>query len=84
MPNGYALLSTSAGDAEKPKQRGNQVTKGPSDEQVADMKILRTLAGYLWMKDNPEFRLRVVAALGLLIGAKASKEVKLQAIPCSS
>ncbi|MED6204420.1 ABC transporter B member 25 [Stylosanthes scabra] len=34
------------------------------------MKILRTLASYLWMKDNPEFRFRVVAALGFLVGAK--------------
>ncbi|XP_017983673.1 PREDICTED: ABC transporter B family member 25, mitochondrial isoform X2 [Theobroma cacao] len=34
------------------------------------MKILRTLAGYLWMKDNLEFRLRVMTALGFLVGAK--------------
>uniref|UniRef100_A0A2P2JNH8 ABC transmembrane type-1 domain-containing protein n=1 Tax=Rhizophora mucronata TaxID=61149 RepID=A0A2P2JNH8_RHIMU len=34
------------------------------------MKILRTLASYIWMKDNPEFRLRVVAALAFLVGAK--------------
>ncbi|KAJ0076101.1 hypothetical protein Patl1_35077 [Pistacia atlantica] len=34
------------------------------------MKILRTLASYLWMKDNVEFRLRVITALGFLVGAK--------------
>jgi ATP-binding cassette subfamily B (MDR/TAP) protein 7 len=34
------------------------------------MKILRTLASYIWMKDNPEFRLRVVTALAFLVGAK--------------
>ncbi|XP_052302425.1 ABC transporter B family member 25, mitochondrial isoform X3 [Populus trichocarpa] len=39
-------------------------------QQVADTKILRTLASYLWMEDNPEFRLRVVLALGFLVGAK--------------
>ncbi|KAL5580465.1 hypothetical protein UlMin_012907 [Ulmus minor] len=46
------------------------VKKGPQDQQVADIKILRTLVGYLWMKDNPEFRLRVITALGFLVGAK--------------
>ncbi|CAN0876869.1 ABC transporter B family member 25, mitochondrial [Linum grandiflorum] len=40
------------------------------EEQVADTKILRTLVSYLWMKDNFEFRLRVIAALGFLVGAK--------------
>nr|AXY97505.1 ABC transporter of the mitochondrion 3 [Populus tomentosa] len=39
-------------------------------QQLADMKILRTLASYLWMKDNPEFRLRVLLALGFLLVAK--------------
>lgn len=39
------------------------------------MKILRTLASYLWMKDNLEFRLRVVAALGFLVGAKVAVAV---------
>ncbi|KAF3500255.1 hypothetical protein F2Q69_00044047 [Brassica cretica] len=37
---------------------------------MADMNILRTLAGYLWMRDNPEFRFRVITALGFLVGAK--------------
>ncbi|XP_034908356.1 ABC transporter B family member 25, mitochondrial isoform X2 [Populus alba] len=39
-------------------------------QQLADMKILRTLASYLWIKDNPEFRLRVLLALGFLLVAK--------------
>lgn len=34
------------------------------------MKILSTLAKYLWSKDNPEFRFRVIMALGFLVGAK--------------
>ncbi|CAI0560542.1 unnamed protein product [Linum tenue] len=42
----------------------------PQEEQVADMKILRRLATYLWMKDNLEFRIRVIAALTFLVGAK--------------
>ncbi|CAH8322593.1 unnamed protein product [Eruca vesicaria subsp. sativa] len=33
-------------------------------------KILRTISSYLWMKDNPELRFRVISALACLIGAK--------------
>lgn len=75
--NGSSLFSTSSGDNSDNKYNGKKqskdssvVRKGLQDEQVADIKILRTLAGYLWMKDNPEFRWRVVAALGFLVGAK--------------
>ncbi|KAL6957440.1 ABC transporter B member 25 [Sarracenia purpurea var. burkii] len=47
------------------------VEKGvASVTQVADTKILSTLVKYLWMKDNFEFRLRVIAALGFLVGSK--------------
>ncbi|XP_057954999.1 ABC transporter B family member 25, mitochondrial isoform X2 [Malania oleifera] len=49
----------------------NQTTAtAKGEQQVADMKILRTLTKYLWLKDNLEFRLRVIMALGFLIGAK--------------
>uniref|UniRef100_A0A7I4AR54 Uncharacterized protein n=1 Tax=Physcomitrium patens TaxID=3218 RepID=A0A7I4AR54_PHYPA len=37
---------------------------------VADARILRSLASYLWPKDNPEFRRRVAFALILLVGSK--------------
>ncbi|CAK7323465.1 unnamed protein product [Dovyalis caffra] len=58
-------------DAKKPPPPSPVATAtNNSDQQVADMKILRTLASYIWMKDNPEFRLRVVLALGFLVGAK--------------
>ncbi|XP_015865940.2 ABC transporter B family member 25, mitochondrial [Ziziphus jujuba] len=77
MINGRKLFSTSPtdnqnGDATKQSAEQSKATtiKGPPDQQVADVKILRTLASYLWMKDNLEFRLRVIAALGLLVGAK--------------
>lgn len=53
-------------DSDKPKQQ----TKTVANSDMADMKILRTLAGYLWMRDNPEFRFRVITALGFLVGAK--------------
>ncbi|XP_057474147.1 ABC transporter B family member 25, mitochondrial isoform X2 [Actinidia eriantha] len=78
LPNGYALYSTSTGN-DVVKQGANQgqsaivakvAKERNSGEQVADTKILSTLVKYLWMKDNLEFRLRVIAALGFLVGAK--------------
>lgn len=75
--DGRALFSTSTKDGGSQSQKATSPTiaKPPPslpDGQVADVKILRTLASYLWMKDNLEFRVRVVAALGLLVGAKVS------------
>ncbi|KAI7741451.1 hypothetical protein M8C21_027150 [Ambrosia artemisiifolia] len=76
MPNGYASLTTSSDTDAKGKkvnnkgeesQETNLVTKG---EQINNAKILSTLAKYLWMKDNTEFRLRVLTAMGFLVGAK--------------
>ncbi|XP_004296099.1 PREDICTED: ABC transporter B family member 25, mitochondrial [Fragaria vesca subsp. vesca] len=66
-PNGRACLSTSAPDKSNPRPF---VPKKTPDEQVGDVQIFRTLASYLWMKDNYEFRLRVLTALGFLVGAK--------------
>ncbi|XP_062015432.1 ABC transporter B family member 25, mitochondrial [Rosa rugosa] len=66
-PNGRAWLSTSAPDQTNPRPF---VPKKTPDEQVGDVQIFRTLASYLWMKDNYEFRLRVLTALGFLVGAK--------------
>ncbi|KAJ8751338.1 hypothetical protein K2173_016526 [Erythroxylum novogranatense] len=69
--NGLLLFSTSApANSNSDAKSSKQVTKSSSDQQVADMKILRTLATYLWMKDNPEFKLRVLTAMGFLVGAK--------------
>lgn len=48
----------------------NAVKNAKSEEQIADVRILRTLAKYLWLEDNYEFRFRVVLALGLLVTAK--------------
>ncbi|KAL6203589.1 hypothetical protein ACLB2K_027289 [Fragaria x ananassa] len=62
-----AWLSTSAPDKSNPRPF---VPKKTPDEQVGDVQIFRTLASYLWMKDNYEFRLRVLTALGFLVGAK--------------
>eukprot|EP00878_Enallax_costatus_P011520 GHUV01012026.1.p1 GENE.GHUV01012026.1~~GHUV01012026.1.p1 ORF type:complete len:734 (+),score=173.55 GHUV01012026.1:460-2661(+) len=39
-------------------------------EKMSDREILGTLAHHLWPKDNPEFKRRILTALGLLVGAK--------------
>lgn len=66
-PDGRVWLSTAAPDQRNPTPL---VPKRTSGEQVGDVQIFRTLASYLWMKDNYEFRLRVITALGFLVGAK--------------
>ncbi|ESW13990.1 hypothetical protein PHAVU_008G243800 [Phaseolus vulgaris] len=73
--DGRALFSTSTKDDGNQSQKptSSTIAKPPPslpDGQVADVKIIRTLASYLWMKDNLEFRVRIIAALGLLVGAK--------------
>lgn len=78
MQRGHALFSTSTSEmaARMPVDgAGNKIQydvakKESADNQITDTKILRTLAKYLWLKDNLEFRFRVVLALGLLVGAK--------------
>ncbi|KAI3667846.1 hypothetical protein L6452_42916 [Arctium lappa] len=73
MPNGYASLATSNGDDTKgtmQNKKGEEKDLIMKGEQINNAKILSTLAKYLWMKDNMEFRLRVLTALGFLVGAK--------------
>lgn len=55
-----------------PSKNSAIVGKPPdiSESPVADLRILQNLGSYLWPKGNPEFRVRVVVALGLLISAK--------------
>lgn len=80
LPESSAFFSTSVREkvAKESQQlegseSGKLVNKGVSkgtDQSVADIRILRTLAKYLWLKDNPEFRTRILVALGLLVGGK--------------
>ncbi|KAJ6696547.1 hypothetical protein OIU85_002946 [Salix viminalis] len=79
MLNGPAFFSTSTPKDKDDDDAANKASSSSittsaiankSDQQLADMKILRTLASYIWMKDNPEFRLRVILALGFLLAAK--------------
>ncbi|GMI96895.1 ABC transporter of the mitochondrion 3, STARIK 1, ATP-binding cassette B25 [Hibiscus trionum] len=67
--NGRLSFSSSASSNDDPKPQ-NKTSAVTEKKQAADMHILRTLAGYLWMKGNLEFRLRVMTALGFLVGAK--------------
>lgn len=83
MLNGRLLFSTSPSKRNTTDTNKNDATavqkteksKASTENQVADIKILRTLAGYLWMKDNPEFRLRVLTALAFLVGAKVGNHL---------
>ncbi|WOK95890.1 ABC transporter B family member 25, mitochondrial [Canna indica] len=78
LHKGHASFSTSANETASKvsvngagiKKQSDMVKKYPADEKIADISILRTLAKYLWLKDNMEFRLRVLLSLGLLVGAK--------------
>lgn len=68
------MFSTKSGsDVEGKKPALVKQGGAVSGDQVSNAKILQTLAKYLWMKDNYEFQLRVLAALGLLVGAKVSE-----------
>lgn len=75
-PNGYALFSTQVNPALKKEQTATMKKAGASGGQAPDAKIMATLAKYIWMKDNLEFRIRVIAALSLLIGAKVTTSKK--------
>ncbi len=47
----------------------------PAEGARADLRVLRALAPYLWPAAEPEMRMRVVAALGLLALAKLANVV---------
>lgn len=72
-----AFLSTSTSDGSTPnpkspvlvKENGSDFPKASKGE-ITNTQILQTLAKYLWLKDNFEFKLRVGIALGFLVGAK--------------
>ena len=72
-----ALLAAAGkgGEDSKPAEVSSKaaaaVKKAVADtEKDIDLKILRTLLPYVWPKDNPEHRTRVVGALSLLVASK--------------
>ena len=46
----------------------NQLPK--DKEEVGGWKIVKAMLGYVWPKDQPALRFRVVTAFSLLVGAK--------------
>lgn len=78
MVNGRISFSTSTPktstttDENSNNKNEAKLVKSASQDRVADMNILRTLATYIWVKDNFEFRLRIITALAFLVGAKVT------------
>ncbi|XP_030962789.1 ABC transporter B family member 25, mitochondrial [Quercus lobata] len=76
MVNGRISFSTSTPKTsttttnENNNENEAKLVKSASQDRVADINILRTLATYIWVKDNFEFRLRIITALAFLVGAK--------------
>ncbi|CAF2069315.1 BnaC01g09840D [Brassica napus] len=61
----FFSTSTPTPNQNQPLSKSNNQTNTTSSH-----KILRTIFSSLWMKDNPELRFRVIAALACLVGAK--------------
>jgi hypothetical protein len=51
--------------------------KEKPEKAVADARILKSLASYLWPKENPEFRRRVALALSLLVASKVQFDLNM-------
>ncbi|KAF3338929.1 ABC transporter B family member 25 [Carex littledalei] len=66
--NGVPATTNPAGESNNKTVKDS--SKRDADDQIADTKILRSLAKQLLMNDSVEFRVRTLLALGLLIGAK--------------
>ncbi|XP_018469651.1 ABC transporter B family member 23, mitochondrial isoform X1 [Raphanus sativus] len=61
------FFSTSTPNPDHPVSKPNH---NQTNTASSSHKILRTIFSNLWMKDNPELRFRVIAALACLVGAK--------------
>lgn len=64
------LADASKSDPIKVAIKNDMTMKEEPEKTVADARILKSLASYLWPKDNPEFRRRVALALTLLVASK--------------
>lgn len=51
--------------------QGDALAAEQGQQGMTDWEIIKQLGGYVWPKDNPEYRWRVVGASVLLVGAKA-------------
>ena len=50
--------------------QGEALAAEKGQQGMTDWEIIRQLGGYVWPKDNPEYRWRVAGASVLLVGAK--------------
>lgn len=51
--------------------QGEALAAEKGQQGLTDWQIIRQLAGYVWPKDNPDYRWRVAGASVLLVGSKA-------------
>ncbi|KXZ51537.1 hypothetical protein GPECTOR_12g500 [Gonium pectorale] len=65
-----APSSSAAAAADRAAAASPSASLELAGERLSDVQILQRLVGYLWPRDNPEFRRRVVAASVLLVAAK--------------
>ena len=84
VPALYLRVMSSLVDASKSQpSKGGKTDMSVKEEPetvVADARILKSLASYLWPKDNPEFRRRVALALSLLVASKVQFWLKYVAL----
>ncbi|CAG8464489.1 6356_t:CDS:10, partial [Acaulospora morrowiae] len=67
----YATKIASASPKDQMSKSSLTVGKtSGSDQKITDWKIVKNLIGYIWSKDDLSVKLRVVAALSLLVGGK--------------
>ena len=48
------------------------VTNETMKKELSPLPIIKTMVKYIWPRDQPALKARVVAALSLLVGAKVS------------
>ena len=72
LGSGAAKRYNSSSTPKKPNlvTSSKQAKAGPSLPNVSQLKIIANLMAYLWPKDKPWVKFRVVSALSLLIAAK--------------
>lgn len=68
------ILKENSKEAEKRQIHSHpgSVTSETLKKELSPLLIIKTMVKYIWPRDQPDLKARVVAALGLLIGAKVS------------
>ena len=58
------------------------ISDGSLNKDLSALPIIKTMLGYIWPRDRPELKIRVVAALGLLAGAKVGHRCRFVLFTC--